>query len=71
MENVIEVNGKKYQQVKQPEESWEENPCYDCVFGKEDGECHAPQEITDFDDTLEESCGFSWSVPNYVYKELQ
>lgn len=68
--NIIEVDGKKYQQVEQPAESWEENPCWDCVFGKEDGECHAPQEILDFDETLKTNCGFYWGTHNYIYKEL-
>lgn len=58
---------KKYKLVPQPDDSWEENPCWDCIFGKEDGECHAPEEIKnskEYDD-----CGFSWSVPNYIFVE--
>lgn len=70
MKTVI-VNGKEYQQVLQPQDSWNENPCWDCVFGQEDGECHAPQEIHDFDYTLEHSCGFFFSSPNYVYEEVK
>ena len=46
----------KYKLVPQPKESWEDNPCWDCVFGKEDGECHAPKEIID----LDEDCGYIW-----------
>lgn len=55
----------EYIRVPQPNDSWNDNPCWDCVFGKEDGECHAPQEILD----LDEDCGFSWNLPNYVYVE--
>lgn len=35
--NIIEVDGKKYQQVEQPSDSFEDNPCWDCIFGKKDG----------------------------------
>lgn len=69
--NTIIVEGIKYQQVQQPQDSWEENPCWDCVFGKEDGECHAPQEVLDFDERLENRCGFWFHSPNYIYKEIK
>lgn len=52
--------------IPQPEDSWEDNPCWDCCFGV-NGECNAPQEIIDSD----EECGFSWSMPNYVYKRIE
>ena len=55
----------EYIRVPQPEDSWNDNPCWDCVFGKDDGECHAPQEILD----LDEDCGFDWHNTNYVYIE--
>ena len=55
----------KYKRIEQPEDSWNSNPCWDCVFGKEDGECHAPKEILE----LDEECGFDWRSPNYVYVE--
>lgn len=55
----------KYKRIEQPKDSWNENPCWDCIFGKEDGECHAPQDILDSD----EECGFTFSPPNYVYVE--
>lgn len=56
-----------YKRVEQPKDSFNENPCWDCVFGAEDGECHAPQES--FDE--EEECGFSFHGPNYVYIETE
>jgi putative hydrolase of the HAD superfamily len=44
------------------------------VFGEEDGECHAPQEIIDFDDTLDNRdaafrCGLS-AFLRYYYPSL-
>lgn len=56
---------KRYKLVPRPENSWDDNPCWYCCFGKEDGECHAPKEIAELDD----DCGFKWSGTEYVYVE--
>lgn len=55
----------KYKRVEQPSDSYNDNPCWDCIFGQYDGECHAPEEIINSD----EECGFSWYTPNYIYIE--
>lgn len=60
------MNTEKYKLIEQPKNSWNENPCFDCCFGKEDGECHAPQDILDSDD----ECGFTWHGPAYIYQEI-
>lgn len=57
---------KKYRRIRQPKESYEENPCWDCCFG-ENGECNAPQEILDSD----EECGFTWSSERYIYEYVE
>jgi hypothetical protein len=57
----------KYKLVPQPEDSWEDNPCWDCVFGHEDGECHAPKEICESEDG--DKCGFKWKGTQYIFIE--
>ena len=57
----------KYRRIPQPKDSWEEIPCWDCCFGKEDGECHAPPEILDSD----EDCGYEFHGQAYVYEEVR
>lgn len=52
----------KYKRIPQPKDSYNENPCYDCIFGK-DGECNAPEEIINND----EDCGYNFHGQNYIY----
>ena len=55
----------EYRRIPLPKDSLnDDNPCWDCCFGKEDGECNAPQEIIDSD----EECGFVWHGRPYVYE---
>lgn len=60
----------KYKLVPQPENSFNDNPCLDCVFGKEEGICTAPREIIYNEDDGEE-CGFKWKGQQYVYVEVE
>ena len=69
MGNIIEINGIKYKQVEQPKESYEDNPCWDCVFGI-DGECCAPIGLEEFDDSLDHQCGFRFRGTQYIYVKL-
>lgn len=69
MDKTTILGDRKFKQVPQPVDSFNDNPCWDCVFGMNDGECHAPQEVLDFDEKLDDHCGFHWTGTNYVYAE--